>query len=236
MPKFTNVDSIEIAKFSELATDWWELDGPCKPLHIINPVRLAFVQQQLDLAGKKVLDIGCGGGIFSESLAMQGAEVIGIDMSETALSIAKAHCQAKSLQLNYVCTSAEEFAESNAHQFDVVTCMELLEHVPDPISLVQTCAKLVKPGGDLFFSTINRNLKAYLLTIIAAEYIAKLLPKGTHDYAKFIRPSELCAWLRSAELEVKTIKGINYQGLTNKARLINNIDTNYILHAKAYLD
>ena len=236
MQKFTNVDSIEIAKFSELATDWWELDGPCKPLHVINPVRLAFVQQQLDLTGKKVLDIGCGGGIFSESLAMQGAEVIGIDMSETALRVAEAHCQNKSLPLHYVCASAEEFAESHAQQFDVVTCMELLEHVPDPISLVQTCAKLVKPGGDLFFSTINRTLKAYLLTIIAAEYIAKLLPKGTHDYAKFIRPSELCAWLRSAELEVTTLKGINYQGLTNKARLINNIDTNYIIHAKAYLD
>ncbi|MDF2867197.1 MAG: ubiG 2 [Gammaproteobacteria bacterium] len=232
MQTFTNVDSTEIAKFSELAAHWWELDGPCKPLHIINPVRLNFVQQHLDLQGKKVLDIGCGGGIFSESLAMQGAQVTGIDMSEAALAVAKTHCQDKSLQLNYLCVSAEEFATQNFRQFDVITCMELLEHVPDPITLVQTCANLVKPGGDLFFSTINRTLKAYLLTILAAEYIAKLLPKGTHDYAKFIRPSELCAWLRYAELEVKTIRGINYQALTDKAQLTRNIDTNYILHAK----
>lgn len=240
MQPYTNIDHTEIAKFSELAKHWWDPQGPCKPLHRINPVRLHFVQQQVkSLAGKKILDIGCGGGIFSEGLAEQGAIVTGIDMSEPTLVAAKEHCQNKSLSLRYFCITAEEFAQQHSHQFDVITCMELLEHVPDPLQLIQACTKLLKPEGHVFFSTINRTFKAYALAILAAEYITNVLPKGTHDYKKFIKPSELCRWIRETGLTVNAIKGIDYQGITHVASLSDATDVNYILHAQAdaaYLD
>jgi len=232
MSEYVNADTNEIAKFSQLAKQWWDMEGPCKPLHIINPVRLLYVQQRVELGQKKVLDIGCGGGIFSESLAEQGASVMGLDMSEAALKVAKEHAQAKSLPIHYVQSTAEEFADLHPRQFDVVTCMELLEHVPDPANLIKACARLVKPGGHLFFSTINRTLKAYGLAILAAEYLLQMLPKGTHDYAKFIKPSELSRWLRDAGLKINDIKGIVYQGIIDKASLSENIEVNYILHAQ----
>lgn len=232
MPNHFNIDTNEIAKFSQLANDWWDLEGPCKPLHVINPIRLSFITQHAKIAGKKILDIGCGGGILAESMADLGAQVTGIDMSEAALTTARTHAAEKSLQLDYQLATAEEYAAQLPQQFDVVTCMELLEHVPAPIALIQACAKLVKPDGQLFFSTVNRTLKAYLFAILGAEYIAKMLPKGTHEYAKFIRPSELCAWLREADLEVQDIKGIEYQGLLNRARISENVAVNYIAQVR----
>jgi 2-polyprenyl-6-hydroxyphenyl methylase/3-demethylubiquinone-9 3-methyltransferase len=230
MTYHSNSDAAEIAKFSALADHWWDLSGPCKPLHIINPTRVEFIQAAVELKDKTVLDIGCGGGILSESLARKGAKVTGIDLSEAAIEVAQAHAKAAGLAIAYSCSNAESF---NQGQFDIVTCMELLEHVPDPACLVQACTRLVKPQGHVFFSTINRTLSAYMLAILGAEYITRMLPIGTHDYAKFIKPSELCAWLRTAGLQVDSIKGIHYRGISHKSSLCDNPDVNYILHARA---
>ena len=226
-----NVDPKEIAKFSS-NDHWWDTNGAFKPLHDINPIRLAFIQQQAALSDKTVLDIGCGGGILAESLAKSGAKVTGIDLNEQALTQAKAHATLKHLDMTYELTSVEDFAHS-PQQFDVITCMELLEHVPDPSSIIKAAKKLIKPHGQLFFSTINRNPKAFLLAIVGAEYVLNYLPKGTHSYQKFIRPSELSAWLRQQNLIVTKIAGMQYNTLTKIYRLTNDPSVNYLLAAKA---
>lgn len=227
-----NVDPIEIAKFSENAAHWWDLKGEFKALHEINPLRLSYIQQKTVLAGKKVLDIGCGGGILTESLARAGAIVTGLDMSEAALQVAKLHQFESNLQIDYLHTSAEEFAEQQPGQYDVVTCLEMLEHVPDPISIITAASRLVKSGGDIFFSTLNRTAKAYLFAIIGAEYILKLLPQNTHDFAKFIRPSELCDWVRKTGMDVSSMAGIGYHPFTKKYFLTEDVSVNYLIHVK----
>jgi len=228
-----NVDANEINKFETLASRWWDLNGEFKPLHDINPIRLDYINTIANLNEKNVVDIGCGGGILSESMAAKGANVTGIDMAEGPLTIAKLHLYESGQTVGYQQTTAEEFAQRNPKQFDVVTCMELLEHVPDPKSTIKACADLVKPGGHLFFSTINRNPKAYALAVIGAEYLLRLLPKGTHDYAKFIKPSELEEWIRFADLNLKELRGISYNPLTKNFFLSQNVSVNYIAHAVA---
>lgn len=227
-----NFDKDELDKFSALAATWWDPDGHSKPLHDINPVRLNFICTQTTIQGKNILDIGCGGGILTESLAKQGATLTGIDLSLEVLEVARQHAKTENLNINYECISAEALANKDINHFDAITCMELLEHVPDPAALIKACANLVKPGGDIFFSTINRTPKAYLYTIIGAEYILGLLPKGTHDYAKFIRPSELESWSRSANLTFKAIKGMNYNLLSQTYKLTNDVSANYLVHCQ----
>jgi len=225
-----NIDATEVAKFDTIANQWWDLNGDFKPLHAINPLRLEFMTHQIKLAEKKVLDVGCGGGILSESMAKLGADVTGIDMSPNVLEVAKLHLLESKLNVNYQQSTVEDFAMQHAAQFDVVTCMELLEHVPEPDSVVKSCAQLVKPQGAIFFSTINRNPKAYLQAVLGAEYILKLLPKGTHDYAKFIRPSELATWCRNAGLTVKAMHGMTYNPITKVYSLCESIDVNYLVY------
>lgn len=227
-----NVDPIEIAKFSESAAHWWDLNGEFKMLHELNPLRLEFVNQHAPLAGKTVIDIGCGGGILTESMAKLNANVTGIDMSEAALSVAQLHLHESNLKVEYIHTTAEKMAAERPGQYDIVTCMEMLEHVPDPTSIIRACASLVKPGGNLFFSTLNRNIKSYLFAIVGAEYALKLLPKGTHDFSKFIRPSELDEWSRQAGLSAKEMMGIHYNPLTKKFRLNEDISVNYLVWLK----
>jgi 2-polyprenyl-6-hydroxyphenyl methylase / 3-demethylubiquinone-9 3-methyltransferase len=227
-----NLDSQEIAKFSKLAAEWWDRDGSFKSLHDINPLRVGFIQQHVALTNKKVLDIGCGGGILSESLAQLGAQVTAIDMSAEVLNTARLHQAQNPLGIDYQQISAEDMALQQPNAFDVITCMELLEHVPDPASLIKACATLVKPDGAVFFSTINRNPKAYLFAIVAAEYLLNLLPKGTHDYAKFIRPSELSRWARDNDLTVQALQGMSYQPLTKQYYLSNDIGVNYLAYCK----
>jgi 2-polyprenyl-6-hydroxyphenyl methylase/3-demethylubiquinone-9 3-methyltransferase len=228
----TNIDSHEVLKFDSMAADWWNPNGKCKPLHDINPVRLSFIQQHTNLFQQKILDIGCGGGILTESLAQQNAFVTGIDMSPVSLEAARHHAKENSYSIDYQQITAEEMAEKHAGEFDVITCMELLEHVPDPYSLIQACATLIKPGGNIFFSTINRNLKAYGFAILGAEYILRLLPQGTHDYAKFIRPSELAQWARKAGLNIKNLKGMNYNIFTQEYSLSDDVSVNYLVHCQ----
>ena len=225
-----NIDQQEVAKFDALASRWWDPNSEFKPLHDINPLRLDYIASKVDLAGKKVLDVGCGGGILAESMALRGAEVSGIDMAESSLSVARLHLIETGVEVDYRNLTAEQLAEQEPGHYDVVTCMELLEHVPDPASLVTACAALVKPGGHVFFSTINRNPKAYLFAVIGAEYLLKLLPKGTHDFAKFIRPSELDGWIRTAGLSLREIIGMSYNPLTREYSLGKDIDVNYIIH------
>lgn len=225
-----NVDFSEVAKFEALASRWWDRESEFKPLHDINPLRLNFIDERVGLAGKKVLDVGCGGGILSESMALRGADVSGIDMGEAPLSVAKLHQLESGLQINYRRITAEELAEQEPAQYDVVTCLEMLEHVPNPAGVIAACARLVKPGGQVFFSTINRNPKAYLFAIVGAEYVMKMLPKGTHDFSKFIRPSELGNWCRSAGLKTADLTGMTYNPLTKQYKLDSkDVSVNYLL-------
>jgi len=225
-----NVDQCEIAKFEKLASRWWDPLSEFKPLHDINPLRLDYIDTRAGLAGKKVVDVGCGGGILSEAMALRGAKVTGIDMGEAPLKVAALHLLESGAEVDYRYMSAEQLAAQQPGAYDVVTCMELLEHVPDPTSVVNACAQLVKPGGHVFFSTINRNLKAYLFAVIGAEYILKLLPAGTHDYSKFIRPAELEAWSRHAGLKVRELTGMSYNPLTKRYSLGRDVSVNYFAH------
>ena len=227
-----NVDPEEISKFNALASRWWDLNGDFKALHDINPSRLDYIAQRTNLHAGPVIDVGCGGGILTESIAATGAKTTGIDMAVKALGVAKLHALDSGTQVNYEESTAEEYAELKTGQFRTVTCLEMLEHVTHFPDTVQACANLTQPGGDLFFSTINRNPKAYLLLILGAEYIMNILPKGTHDYAKFIKPSELAQALRDAGLELVEIRGMNYNPLTRNCRISNDTDANYIVHAK----
>ena len=223
-----NVDDLEIRKFEALASRWWDPNSEFKPLHDINPLRVNYISQHINLAEKRVLDIGCGGGILAEALAHHGATVTAIDKAEASLSVAKLHLLESQLDISYLDSTAEEFAETQPAQFDVVTCLEMLEHVPDPSSVVAACQRLVKPGGLVFFSTINRNPKSYLFAIIGAEYLLNLLPRGTHDYAKLIKPSELATWSRQAHLTLRDQIGMGYNLLTKKYFLQNSLDVNYL--------
>ena len=229
-----NVDQSEIAKFSALAHRWWDPNSEFKPLHAINPLRLNWIQSIVNLEGKKVVDIGCGGGILAESIAQSGADTTGIDLSEKALKVAELHALEVGANLTYRSISAEALAAEQPEQYDVVTCMEMLEHVPDPASVVEACAKLCKPGGTLFFSTLNRSPKSYLFAIIGAEYILKLLPKGIHEYAKFIKPSELVTFTRNAGLEMIGIKGLSYNPLTQVYSLSDDVDVNYMIAVRKW--
>ena len=223
-----NVDAAEVAKFSALASRWWDPDGEFRPLHRLNPVRTGYVAGRVDLAGASVLDVGCGGGLLSESLAARGAAVLGIDASADTLAAARAHLEGSGLDVDYRATTAEELAESHPGHFDLVTCMELIEHVPDAPGLVAACARLVRPGGTVVFSTINRNPRSYALAIVAAEYVLGMLPRGTHDYARFVRPSELAAWGRAAGLRLADVAGVAWSPLTDRFRLHRDPAVNYL--------
>jgi 2-polyprenyl-6-hydroxyphenyl methylase/3-demethylubiquinone-9 3-methyltransferase len=224
-----NADPLELQKFSDLAHRWWDPTSEFRPLHEINPLRLEWINALAPMAGKRVLDVGCGGGILAEAIAKKGANVKGIDLSEKALKVAELHSLESEVQVSYELIAAEALAAREAGQYDVVTCMEMLEHVPDPSAIVQACATLVKPGGRLFFSTLNRNPKSYLFAIIGAEYMLRLLPRGTHDYAKFIKPAELSQFARNANLEVQALKGMTYNPLTKIYSLNHDTDVNYLM-------
>ncbi len=224
-----NADPLEIQKFSELAHRWWDPTSEFRPLHEINPLRLEWINAKVPLAGKRVIDIGCGGGILAESMARKGADVTGIDLSDKALKVADLHSLESGAKVRYKLIAAEAMAEAEPGQYDVVTCMEMLEHVPDPAAIVQACAALVKPGGHVFLSTLNRNPKAYLFAILGAEYVLRLLPKGTHDYDKFITPAELSQYVRSAGLEVNSMRGMGYNPLTKIYSLNSDTSVNYLV-------
>jgi len=224
-----NADPLELQKFSDLAHRWWDPTSEFRPLHEINPLRLEWINARAPLAGKNVVDIGCGGGILAESMAKKGAKVTGIDLSEKALKVADLHSLESGVPVRYELISAEQLAAREPGSFDVVTCMEMLEHVPDPAAVVKACATLVKPGGHIFFSTINRNPKAYLFAVIGAEYVLRMLPKGTHDYAKFITPAELSSYVRDAGMQVDALKGMTYNPLTKIYSLNQDTDVNYLM-------
>ncbi|WP_404355374.1 bifunctional 2-polyprenyl-6-hydroxyphenol methylase/3-demethylubiquinol 3-O-methyltransferase UbiG [Methylotuvimicrobium sp. KM1] len=223
-----NVHLHEINKFGSLAERWWDVSGEFKTLHDINPLRIRFMQEHAEINGKRIVDVGCGGGILSEGLAKNGADVLGIDLSEELIDIADLHGLESGVNAHYRKISAEALADEQPEGFDHVTCMEMLEHVPDPASIVRACAKLVKPGGTVFFSTLNRKPKAYLLAIVAAEYVLRMLPKGTHDFKTFIKPSELSRWARETGLELQSMAGIEYNPLTKRFSLGKDIDVNYL--------
>lgn len=227
-----NFDPQEIAKFEELASRWWDPDSEFKPLHEINPLRLEYIDRRASLKGKTVVDVGCGGGILAESMALKGANVLGIDMGKAPLSVAQLHKLESGAELDYQQITAEELADQEPQKYDVVTCMEMLEHVPDPASVIAACSKLVKPGGHVFFSTINRNPKSYLFAIVGAEYVLQMLPKGTHDYSKFIKPSELESWARAADLHLRELTGMSYNLLSKKYSLGHDVDVNYLMHTQ----
>jgi 2-polyprenyl-6-hydroxyphenyl methylase/3-demethylubiquinone-9 3-methyltransferase len=232
----TNVDPNEVAKFEALANGWWDTEGESKPLHEINPLRLDYIKTKCSLYNKQVIDVGCGGGILSEALAKNDATVTGIDMGEMPLNIARLHALEAGLNINYQQITAEQKAQQSSNEFDLVTCMEMLEHVPDPVSVIRACAQLVKPGGDVFFSTLNRHPKSYLFAIVGAEYLLKMLPKGTHDYKRFIRPSEMASWCRQAGLEVADICGLSYNPLTKNYSLGTDVKVNYLMHCRRLHD
>ena len=225
----SNADQVEIDKFSNLAHRWWDPNSEFKPLHDINPLRLQWVDNHLGLAGKQVVDVGCGGGILAESMAERGAKVTGIDLSEKALKVARLHLLETGQQVDYQHVAAEDFAAQHAGEFDAVTCMEMLEHVPDPASIIQACARMVKPEGWVFLSTLNRNPKSYLFAILGAEYVLNMLPKGTHDWAKFIKPAELARHARGAGLEPVDIMGLTYNPLDKVYRLERDTGVNYLM-------
>jgi 2-polyprenyl-6-hydroxyphenyl methylase/3-demethylubiquinone-9 3-methyltransferase len=226
-----NVDPVEVEKFSQLAHCWWDATSEFKPLHDINPLRLDYIDRAVGLGGKSVLDVGCGGGILAESMAARGARVTGIDAGESPLKVAQLHLLESGLDVDYRLAAAEELAGEMPRAFDIVTCMEMLEHVPDPASTVTACSSLLRPGGRAFFATINRNPKAYLFAVIGAEYVLRLLPRGTHDYARFVKPSELAAMCRTAGLSLSGLTGMTYNPFTRTYALGPDVDVNYILHA-----
>jgi len=229
----SNVDAAEIAKFEKLAARWWDRNSEFKPLHDINPLRANHIDGKVELAGKRVLDIGCGGGILSEAMARRGADVTGIDMGEAPLTVARLHLLESKLPVHYQQASAEAWATQHAGEYDVVTCLEMLEHVPEPAQVIAACRKLLKPGGHLFVSTINRNPKAWLLAVVGAEYVLRMLPRGTHDYRKFIKPSELMQWARHEQLELGELTGMTYNPLTKTYRLDSDVNVNYLVHLRA---
>ena len=229
----TNVDPLEIDKFQSIASRWWDPESEFKPLHQINPLRLSYIEQQAaGLDGKRILDVGCGGGILAEALALKGARVTGIDMAELSLKVARLHLHESGLDIDYQLSTVEAFAERHQAQFDIVTCLELLEHVPDPASIITSATRLLKPGGILFLSTINRNPKSFALAILGAEYVLGLLPRGTHEYRKFIKPSEIAARLRKLGLHTSDITGMSYNPVTRRYALGRDIDVNYLLTAR----
>lgn len=229
----TNTDGEEIAKFEALANRWWDPEGDFRPLHDMNPLRANYIDQRSPVAGRQLLDVGCGGGILAEAMASRGARVTGIDMAGAPLAVARLHALESGVAVDYHQSTAEALAQQQPEAFDIVTCLEMLEHVPDPASVVQACSDLTRPGGDLYFSTINRNPKAWALAVVGAEYILRLLPRGTHDYRKFIKPSELAQFARAAGLEVVHITGILYNPLTRHFKLSErDVDVNYLMHAR----
>ncbi|HAS6347707.1 TPA: bifunctional 2-polyprenyl-6-hydroxyphenol methylase/3-demethylubiquinol 3-O-methyltransferase UbiG [Vibrio vulnificus] len=235
MTKTQNVDPNEIKKFEDMASRWWDLEGEFKPLHQINPLRLDYVLSKADgLFGKKVLDVGCGGGILAESMAKEGAVVTGLDMGKEPLEVARLHALETGTKLTYIQSTIEDHAAENGQMYDVVTCMEMLEHVPDPLSVIRSCAALVKPGGHVFFSTLNRNIKSYLFAIVGAEKLLKIVPEGTHDHNKFIRPSELIKMIDQTDLCEQGITGLHYNPLSDTYKLGHNVDVNYIVHTQKF--
>lgn len=228
MPMQQNLDPQEIAKFSDLAIHWWDLEGELKTLHQLNPIRLGYIEEKIGLHDKRVIDIGCGGGILSESMANAGAKVTAIDMNQKVIEVAKLHQMESKSNVNYLLTDAETMATAEPLSYDIVTCFEMLEHVPDPAAIITASAKLLKPGGVFFFSTLNRNPKSYLFAILGAEYVLKLLPKNTHDYAKFIRPSELTGWLRAVNLTPLDLTGMSYNPFSQRFKLTKDISVNYL--------
>ena len=227
-----NVDPMELDKFEANAARWWDAGGEYKTLHDINPLRLDYVDARARLRAKEVVDVGCGGGLLSEAMARRGARVTGIDLGQAAIKVAQLHLRESGLDVAYRHTAAERLADEQPERYDVVTCMELLEHVPDPASLVRACARLAKPGGDVFFSTINRNPKSWLLAIVGAEYALGLLPRGTHEYRKLVRPSELAAFARDGGLAVKDLRGMRYNPLARRASLTRDVGVNYLAHCR----
>ncbi|CAD2247014.1 bifunctional 2-polyprenyl-6-hydroxyphenol methylase/3-demethylubiquinol 3-O-methyltransferase UbiG [Xanthomonas sp. NCPPB 2865] len=227
----SNFHQSELDKFAALANRWWDADGPQKPLHALNPVRLDYVSARLGLAGARVLDVGCGGGLLSESMARLGAQVTAIDLAPELVKVARLHSLESGVQVDYRVQSVEDLAAEQPGSFDAVTCMEMLEHVPDPTAIIRACASLLKPGGKLFLSTLNRTPAAFALAVVGAEYIARLLPRGTHHYKDFIKPAELAAWLRSAELQLEDVSGMVYEPWRNRARLSSRTEVNYLAYA-----